>query len=63
MTSPVSTTPMMHFLQVVLTPVRSCITGVVDNFASINATGDACIAGVVDIGDAPVGPLAVRQCL
>jgi hypothetical protein len=32
-------------------------------FAGFNDTGDACIASVVDTGDAPVGPLAVRQCL
>jgi hypothetical protein len=32
-------------------------------FTGVNETGDACIVGVVDTVDAPVGPLAVRQCL
>ncbi len=31
-------------------------------FAGVNDTGNACIAGVVDTVDAPVRPLAVRQC-
>jgi hypothetical protein len=32
-------------------------------FAGVNDTGNACIAGVVDTVDAPVGPSAVRECL
>jgi hypothetical protein len=32
-------------------------------FAGVNDTGNACIAGVVDTVDAPVGPLAVRHCI
>jgi hypothetical protein len=32
-------------------------------FASVNDTGNACIAGVVDNIDAPVGPLAACECL
>jgi hypothetical protein len=32
-------------------------------FAVVNDYGNACIAGVVDTVDAPVGPLAVRECL
>ncbi len=33
------------------------------NFTGVNDTGNACIAGVVDTVDAPLGPLAVRQCI
>jgi hypothetical protein len=32
-------------------------------FAGVNDTVNACIAGVVDTFDAPVGPLAVREYL
>ncbi len=32
-------------------------------FAGVNDIGNACIAGVVDTVDAPVGPLAVREYL
>jgi hypothetical protein len=32
-------------------------------FAGVNDTGNACIAGVIDTVEAPVGPLAVRECL
>jgi hypothetical protein len=32
-------------------------------FAGVNDTGNACIASFVDTVDAPVGPLAVRQCI
>jgi hypothetical protein len=32
-------------------------------FAGVNDTGNACIAGVVDTVDAPVGPSAVFECL
>ncbi len=32
-------------------------------FTGVNDTGNACIAGVVDTVDAPVGPSAVRECL
>jgi hypothetical protein len=30
-------------------------------FAGVNDTGNACIAGVVDTGDAPVRPLALAN--
>jgi hypothetical protein len=32
-------------------------------FAGVNDTGNACITGVIDTVDAPVGPLAVHECL
>ncbi len=54
--SPVSTTPVMHALPVSLTPAMHV-------FAGVNDTGNACIVGVIDTVDAPVGPLAVRECL
>jgi hypothetical protein len=63
------------YLPVSMTPPKH-VTGVVDtgdvmhhravniaNFTSVNDTGNSCIAGVVDTIDAPVGPLAVRQCI
>ena len=39
------------------------MTPVMHVLAGVNETGNACIAGVVDTVDAPVGPLAVRECL
>jgi hypothetical protein len=33
------------------------------NFAGVNDVSNAYIAGVIDTVDAPVGPLAVRQCI
>ncbi len=39
-----------------MTPAKHVCTGV-------NDTGEACIAGVIDTGDAPVRPLALRKCL
>jgi hypothetical protein len=69
MYSPVSMTPAKNvtgvidtgqkispFSPVSMTPAKHVFTGV-------NDSGNACIAGVVDTVDAPVGPLAVRQCL
>jgi hypothetical protein len=60
--SPVSMTPVSNFLPVSLTPVKLSktvkvsLTGVVDTgeelFTGVN-TGNACIAGVVDTGEAP----------
>jgi hypothetical protein len=44
------------------TPVSDTFT-VLESFTGVNDTGNACIAGVVDTVDAPVGPFAVRQCI
>jgi hypothetical protein len=44
-----------NYSLVSLTPAKHVFTGV-------NDTVDACIVGVVDTVDAPVGPLAVRKC-
>jgi hypothetical protein len=71
--SPVSTTSAMHALPASLTPVNnsSPVTTtpvsdtftVLKSFTGVNDTGNACIASVDDNVDAPVGPLAVRECL
>jgi hypothetical protein len=56
-------TPVRNFLPVLLTPVnlsktvKVSLTGVVDTgeelFTGVNHSGNACIAGVVDTGEAP----------
>ncbi len=65
---PVSLTPAKHVTGVIDTGVvmhHWChwyrAVNIAD-FAGVNDTGNACIAGVVNTVDAPVGPLAVRQC-
>ncbi len=38
-------------------------TPVMHDVTRVNNAGKKCIASVIVTGDAPVGPLAVRQCL
>jgi hypothetical protein len=45
-----------HYWPVLTTPVK-------DDLTDINDTGTACIAGVIDTGDAPTETLTVRQSL
>ncbi len=46
-----------------MTPAKHVFAGVNDTGEACHQFGNACIAGVVDTVDAPLGPLAVRQCI
>jgi hypothetical protein len=66
---PVSMTPAKHVTSVIDTGDvmhHRCHwyrTVNIANFVGVNDTGNAFIAGVVVTVDAPVGPLAVCQCI